>query len=107
MADYNSPVSAAVRTFNYTYGNEQWGDQLTAFDGHAITYDSIGNPLNYYNGFAFAWCGRQLESAVKGEDAYSFRYNYQGLRIPRLQTALRRYITTRTTGLLPRKRAVI
>lgn len=37
-------------THTYTYGNSGWKDLLTAYDGHTITYDAIGNPLSYYNG---------------------------------------------------------
>ena len=48
----------------YTRTNESWGDQLTAFGGEPITYDSIGNPLEYYNGFEFGWTGRQLVNAL-------------------------------------------
>ena len=34
----------------YTYGDSNWKDLLTAFDGQSITYDGSGNPLSYYNG---------------------------------------------------------
>ena len=34
----------------YIYGDANWKDLLTAFDGQSITYDEIGNPLSYYNG---------------------------------------------------------
>ena len=44
----NGNVTAA-----YTYGNADWKDQLTAYNGQAITYDEIGNPLQYYNGMEF------------------------------------------------------
>ncbi len=37
----------------YTYGDANWKDLLTAFDGHSITYDGGGNPLSYYNGRAY------------------------------------------------------
>lgn len=37
-------------TDNYTYGNANWGELLTAYKGTTISYDTIGNPLNYYNG---------------------------------------------------------
>ena len=66
---------------NYTYGNANWGDLLTAFDGTAISYDTIGNPLNYYNGYTFTWQkGRQLASATNGTNTLSFTYNADGIR---------------------------
>ena len=30
---------------SYTYGNTNWKDLLTAYNGNNITYDTIGNPL--------------------------------------------------------------
>ncbi|SHI08052.1 LamG domain-containing protein [Clostridium grantii] len=50
------------RTYDYTYGDANWKDKLTNFDGKAITYDAIGNPLTY-DGWTFDWeQGRQLKS---------------------------------------------
>ena len=40
-------LGTATSTVNYTYGNSNWGDQLTSFYGDPITYDAIGNPLTY------------------------------------------------------------
>ena len=68
---------------SHSYFNSEWGDLLTAFNGTAITYDEIGNPLSYYNGssYTFGWEGRELISAVKGTNSMSFAYNDAGLRI--------------------------
>ena len=45
----------------YTYGDADWGDLLTAYNGTPIQYDSIGNPTDYYNGWDFTWeHGREL-----------------------------------------------
>ena len=52
-------------THTYTYGDAEWKDLLTAYDGEAITYDAIGNPTSYYNGerWTLGWeNGRQLAS---------------------------------------------
>ncbi|MGM9601728.1 MAG: RHS repeat domain-containing protein, partial [Faecousia sp.] len=68
----------------YTYGDPQWADLLTAFDGQAITYDASGNPLSYYNGtrYTFTWAeGRRLVSAVKGNSTYTYAYDSDGLRV--------------------------
>ena len=65
----------------YAYGDEQWRDLLTAYDGHAITYDQTGNPLTYYDGSAFTWKnGRQLASWTKNGQTTSYTYNADGLR---------------------------
>ena len=64
----------------YTYGDAEWGDLLTAYDGEEITYDGIGNPLSY-RGWTMNWQGgRQLASMTKGSDTLSFAYNESGLR---------------------------
>lgn len=71
----------ATRT--YTYGDSNWSDLLTAIDGHSITYDTIGNPLTYYNGedWNFTWEeGRNLKSAQSGSTAISYEYGSDGLR---------------------------
>ncbi len=69
-----------TKTLSYT--NSQWGDLLTSFDGTAITYDGIGNPLSYYNGtsYTFTWEGRRLVGAVSGSKTMSFKYNDEGIR---------------------------
>ena len=36
-----------VKIIPYAYGDGNWKDKLTAYDGKAITYDAIGNPLKY------------------------------------------------------------
>ena len=67
----------------YTYGNTQWRDLLTAYDGETITYDASGNPLSYYNGtrWAFTWeNGRSLATATDGTTNISYTYDANGLR---------------------------
>ena len=73
-------VISSTQTLGYT--NSQWGDLLTSYNGTAITYDGIGNPLSYYNGssYTFTWEGRRLVAAVKGSNTMSFEYNDEGIR---------------------------
>ena len=40
-------------TDTYTYSSD-WKDQLTSFNGKAITYDVMGNPLSYM-GMNLTW----------------------------------------------------
>jgi len=77
--DYTDEVMSSN---TYTYGNAQWVDQLTKFNGQSITYDEIGNPLSYYNGsnYTFTWNGRELATAVKGSTSISYKYGADGLR---------------------------
>ena len=61
-------ASDGETTHTYTYGDSEWKDLLTAYDGESITYDSIDNPTSYYNGnrWTFGWeNGRQLTSLSK------------------------------------------
>ena len=67
------------KTFSYTDTN--WPDKLTAFNGNAITYDAIGNPLTYHDGKVFTWVnGRSLATVTQGNNSYSYTYNSDGIR---------------------------
>ncbi len=63
----------------YSY-NSSWSDELTSFDGRAITYDTLGKPTEYYNGMSFTWAAGKLATVQNGENSVSYRYDYQGLR---------------------------
>ncbi len=39
----------------------------TYFNGQAVTYDEIGNPLTF-GSKSFEWCGRQLERITDGDN---------------------------------------
>ncbi len=77
-------------TVNYTYGNSNWGDLLTAYDGATITYDQIGNPLNDGT-WTYIWQhGRQLASMSQIDKEtqevlvnWEYTYNADGLRTKR------------------------
>ena len=82
IAAEGSEPTSLISTLTYTYGNTNWGDQLTKYNGNTITYDAIGNPLTYYNGlsYTFSWKnGRQL-ATVSGAANLSFEYNEEGIR---------------------------
>ena len=66
---------------SYSYDDSEWKDLLTSFNGQTITYDQIGNPLTYRDGFNFTWSnGRQLTGITRGIDNISYlnptRYQY-------------------------------
>lgn len=68
----------------YEYGDTQWLDLLTKYDGHTITYDEIGNPLSYNNSrrwWSFQWDnGRQLTSASCVDGTVYYTYDLNGIR---------------------------
>ena len=70
-------------TVTYTYGDSEWGDLLTAYDGNTITYDTIGNPLTDGT-WTYTWQhGRQLASMTSGTTTWSYTYNADGIRTQR------------------------
>ena len=70
----------ATSTLNYTYGDSNWKDKLTAYGNTPITYDAIGNPLSY-RGYTLTWQnGRQLASMRFGTVNIGFTYDVDGLR---------------------------
>ena len=76
-------ASDGTATHSYTYGDTNWKDLLTAFDGQTITYDAIGNPTSYFNGtrWNFTWVnGRSLATASDGTSSLSFAYDANDLR---------------------------
>ncbi len=85
-------VGPVLDALYYTYGNSNWGDQLTGYDGMLITYDTIGNPLSYL-GWTFNWeQGRQLASMSKSGTTWTFTYDASGLRTQRTKgTNIYRY----------------
>ena len=77
-------VSDGTTTHSYSYGDAQWKDLLTAYDGQSISYDAIGNPTAWYDGTAFTWAlGRRLTSAVNSGTGLdnSYTYDSNGLRL--------------------------
>ena len=71
------------KTVSYGY-DEVWKDLLKSYDGQAIAYDWVKNPLTWRDGLSFTWSnGRQLTGATKDGTALSFGYNSDGLRLHR------------------------
>lgn len=78
--DPEEALGTAAGTVSYAYGDSDWKDLLTNYDGQAITYDEIGNPLTYRSGMSFTWEGRQLKTAVANGKNVSYTYNDNGIR---------------------------
>ena len=83
MVSEQLATAPAYSTYTYTYENESWGDQLTAYNNVPLAYDSLGNPLAYSNGssYTFTWAkGRQLTNVTKGSNSFAFTYDAEGRR---------------------------
>ncbi len=83
-------------TFDYT--DSQWGDLLTSVNGNQLTYDAIGNPLNYWNAsgqlWRFTWKnGRELETATDGYKRIIYSYDVSGIRLEKMVDGVRHYYT--------------
>ena len=69
---------AANHTF--TYGNANWKDQLTAFDGNTLTYDELGN-LKTYDNHLYEWQKASQLKKISGPTINAvYTYDYTGLR---------------------------
>ena len=73
------PSGPTTATLYYSYSDANWKDKLTYYNGQAITYDEIGNPLTYEDKTLY-WQGRQLR-AIEGSWGVSYyQYNDSGIR---------------------------
>ena len=77
-------LGTALETIPYTYGDANWKDKLTSYNGTAITYDAIGNPLND-GSWTYEWAvGRQLKKMSREGQSLTFKYNHNGMRIQKV-----------------------
>lgn len=92
--EYTYKTNTQTNSINYAYGDANWKDKLTAYNGKAITYDQIGNPLTY-DGNTYTWeSGRRL-AKIKKADGTTIRYTYddEGIRT-------KKYTPTETTNYI-------
>ena len=88
-----------VQTLSFGYGNDQWKDQLTTVTKgnttKTITYDAVGNPTSFYDGFLYSmeWSeGRNLtklhyhydEDDPSAARTTTYQYNADGLRTKKI-----------------------
>ncbi|MBE6150540.1 MAG: DNRLRE domain-containing protein [Firmicutes bacterium] len=83
----NMEDNSIISTDTYTYGNNNWEDQLTKFNNQDITYDMIGNPLTIGNDINLTWInGRSLNSYQDTSKNLNitYKYNQDGIRISKI-----------------------
>ena len=68
----------AQKTITYKYGDSQWRDLLTEYNGKTVTSDAIGNIKN--DGiWDYSWeHGRQLASQTKSGTRIAYSYDANG-----------------------------
>ena len=65
----------------YSYKDTEWKDKITGINSYDITYDKMGNPLNYRDGMTMTWQnGRQLASLQTADNSVSYKYDSNGMR---------------------------
>ena len=70
-----------LETRTYSYGDTNWKDKLTEFDGDSITYDKNGNPLTYRDGMSFEWeNGRILKKINTSDKSVQMSFDSNGMR---------------------------
>ena len=74
---------SATSTITYGYGNAEWGDLLTSYNGKSFSYDNIGNLLSDGT-WNYTWAqGRQLATMSKSGTTWTFTYDANGMRTKR------------------------
>lgn len=69
-------------TVSFVYNNgDGIADRLMVYDGQLLSYDEIGNPLNFRDGISMTWKnGRQLATLTNGQTSASYDYDESGIR---------------------------
>jgi len=83
----------APKTYAYGYGNSDWGDLLTSYDGRTFFYDDCTDLYDFKCGnltddgiWTYTWKqGRQLASMSRKDNTedWSFEYDANGMRLKR------------------------
>ena len=74
-------IVATLENVRYTYGDGEWKDLLTTYNGQNLTYDAIGNPLTYRDGITMTWQnGRQLSTFSNDDYDIEYTYDVSGMR---------------------------
>ncbi len=69
-------------TDTFTYGTSYWKDLLTYYNGQALVYDGVGNPLTYRDGITMSWQqGRQLATITQNGVTSAYVYDHNGNRL--------------------------
>lgn len=78
----NGVTSGTYVEKTYVYGDSNWKDKLTSYNGTTITYDELGNPLSYRDGISFTWeNGRILKTVKTDDNEVNMKYDSNGMRI--------------------------
>ncbi len=97
-------LGSVVNEKVYSYGDTEWKDLLTNYNGVNISYDAIGNPTNWINGESFSWVdGRQLAAVTKGSNTFNYAYNEDGIRTSKTINGIRTDYYLNGTSIIMQK----
>ena len=97
-------LGSVVKQKTYTYGDSEWKDLLTNYNGVNISYDAIGNPRNWINGENFTWVdGRRLATVTKGSNTINYAYNEDGIRTSKTINGIRTDYYLNGTSIIMQK----
>lgn len=77
-------ISSDEEEMMFTYEEDSWNDMLISVNNDVISYDAVGNIVDYGNK-TFSWTsGRLLDSIVDGENQYYYTYDENGIRTSKI-----------------------
>lgn len=98
-------ISLGEETNRITYGYDSvWTDRLISYNGTEISYDKMGNPLNFigkdfYNKDVIGtltWSGDLLTSFETNDNRYEYQYDANGYRTLKMHFELNKNSTSDT-----------
>lgn len=93
----NFKNQVSENTVAYEYANL---DRMISYNGQKITYDEVGNPIQYCNGWLFEWTkNRQLSKSSKCDNNIEYIYNDKGVRTQKIVNGVTTEFTTKDTGI--------
>ncbi|MCI5699953.1 MAG: RICIN domain-containing protein, partial [Lachnospiraceae bacterium] len=77
----------ALKTDTYSYRTSGWKDQLISYNGSSISYDDMGNPIQW-KGMHLTWeRGRMLKTLAKDGKTWSYTCDAGGNRVQKEEKA--------------------
>jgi len=88
----------------YNYSDSNWKDKMTSYNSQKITYDAIGNPVVYKDGWKLEWsCGKRLSKALKIGYNIDYKYDDDGIRTQKTVNGTKTDYVTCGTKILAQK----
>lgn len=73
--------SNSEKTIKYKYNNV---GEMISYNDRSITYDNLGNPISYHNGWTFTWENGKLKKASNPDTNIQYFYGKNGRRIKKV-----------------------